>query len=142
MVIRSAASEQRMRELVGFHVDFALGNADVIRVQDRDLAYLSPEGRADVRRLQAAADATAYGPFVRLAILTGMRRGELPNDTWAYRYFEQLSREGNPSLEQEEEQEIFASCMIGFLNLVGVVTISGPLSRAELLAAANSLATT
>lgn len=30
-------------------------------------------------------------------------------------------------LEQEEEQEVFASCMIGFLNLVGVVTISGPL---------------
>ena len=50
----AASSEQRMRELVGFHVDFALGNADVIRVQDRDLAYLSPEGRADVRRLQRA----------------------------------------------------------------------------------------
>jgi hypothetical protein len=56
-----------------------------------------------------------------------MRRGELPNDTWAYRYFEQIKREGNESLDQEEEQEVFASCMIGFLNLVGVVTISGPL---------------
>ncbi|KAM7212148.1 cytochrome P450 1A1 [Rhypophila decipiens] len=55
------------------------------------------------------------------------RRGELPNDTWAYRYFEQIAREGNPNLDQEEEQEVFASCMIGFLNLVGVVTISGPL---------------
>lgn len=50
----AASAEQRMHYLVGFHVDFALGNADVIRVQDRDLAYLSPEGRADVRRLQRA----------------------------------------------------------------------------------------
>lgn len=56
-----------------------------------------------------------------------MRRGELPGDTWAYRYFEQLKKEGNEGLDQEEEQEVFASCMIGFLNLVGVVTISGPL---------------
>ncbi|MDQ0612916.1 AcrR family transcriptional regulator [Microbacterium sp. W4I4] len=50
----AASAERRMQDLVGFHVDFALGNADVIRVQDRDLAYLSPEGRADVRRLQRA----------------------------------------------------------------------------------------
>ncbi|KAK4149090.1 cytochrome P450 1A1 [Chaetomidium leptoderma] len=56
-----------------------------------------------------------------------MKRGELPNDTWAYRYFEQIRREGNDHLDQPEEQEVFASCMIGFLNLVGVVTISGPL---------------
>lgn len=46
--------EQRMRNLVAFHVDFSLGNADVIRVQDRDLAYLSSDGRSDVRRLQRA----------------------------------------------------------------------------------------
>ncbi|MFC7790403.1 TetR/AcrR family transcriptional regulator [Microbacterium sp. MAHUQ-60] len=50
----AASADQRMNDLVAFHVDFALGNADVIRVQDRDLAYLSPEGRADVRRLQRA----------------------------------------------------------------------------------------
>ncbi len=54
-------------------------------------------------------------------------RGELPADTWGYRYFAQLQAEGNASLEQAEDQEVFASCMIGFLNLVGVVTISGPL---------------
>jgi len=54
-------------------------------------------------------------------------RGDLPRDTWGYRYFEQLQREGNATLEQEHDQEVFASCMIGFLNLVGVVTISGPL---------------
>ncbi|KAK3988833.1 cytochrome P450 [Cladorrhinum sp. PSN332] len=54
-------------------------------------------------------------------------KGTLPNDTWAWRYFDQLVREGNPSLDQDEEQETFASCMMGFVNLVGVVTISGPL---------------
>ncbi|OJU39306.1 MAG: TetR family transcriptional regulator [Microbacterium sp. 69-10] len=54
-VSSGAASEQdRMRALVVFHVDFALGNADVIRVQDRDFVYLTDESRADVRRLQRA----------------------------------------------------------------------------------------
>lgn len=54
-------------------------------------------------------------------------KDELPKDTWGYRYFEQLQKEGNVTLEQDDDQEIFASCMIGFMNLVGVVTISGPL---------------
>lgn len=49
-----AAPEARMRALVRFQVDFALGNADVIRVQDRDLVHLAPEDRAEVRRLQRA----------------------------------------------------------------------------------------
>ena len=47
-------AEERMHALVGFHVDFALGNADVIRVQDRDLAHLSDDDRGEVRRLQRA----------------------------------------------------------------------------------------
>lgn len=42
----------RLRALVAFHVDFALTDADVIRVQDRDLASLSDEDRHSVRRLQ------------------------------------------------------------------------------------------
>lgn len=50
----AAPGAERMRALVVFHVDFALGNAEVIRVQDRDLPHLSEEGRADVRRLQRA----------------------------------------------------------------------------------------
>lgn len=48
----ASTAPDRMRALVAFHVDFALGNAEVIRVQDRDLAHLSEEGLADVRRLQ------------------------------------------------------------------------------------------
>ena len=52
--VAAAASddEERMLALIGFHVDFALTHADVIRVQDRDLAHLSEEDRAEVRRLQ------------------------------------------------------------------------------------------
>ncbi|WP_426183311.1 TetR/AcrR family transcriptional regulator [Microbacterium sp. TWP3-1-2b2] len=48
----SSDDEGRMRALIDFHVDFALTHADVIRVQDRDLAHLSDEDRAEVRRLQ------------------------------------------------------------------------------------------
>ncbi|WP_104091424.1 TetR/AcrR family transcriptional regulator [Arthrobacter sp. GMC3] len=41
-----------LRELVSFHVDFALGKPDVIRVQDRDLDALSPADLRQVRLLQ------------------------------------------------------------------------------------------
>jgi AcrR family transcriptional regulator len=39
-------------ELIVFHVNFALANADVIRVQDRDLDSLSDADRHSVRALQ------------------------------------------------------------------------------------------
>ncbi|WP_235201427.1 TetR/AcrR family transcriptional regulator [Microbacterium sp. CH12i] len=48
----SSDDTERMLELIGFHVNFALTHADVIRVQDRDLAHLSEDDRAEVRRLQ------------------------------------------------------------------------------------------
>ena len=48
----STDDHERMRALIRFHVDFALGNADVIRVQDRDVAHLADADRAEVRRLQ------------------------------------------------------------------------------------------
>ena len=41
-----------LTQLVRFHVDFALRDPDVIRVQDRDLAALSPQDRESVRDLQ------------------------------------------------------------------------------------------
>src|SRR4051794_38759588 len=41
-----------LRALVRFHVDFALRDPDVIRVQDRDLAALSLRDRESVRDLQ------------------------------------------------------------------------------------------
>ena len=45
---------ETMRGLIRFHVDFALGNAEVIQVQDRDVAHLADDDRAEVRRLQRA----------------------------------------------------------------------------------------
>ena len=41
-----------LRGLIGFHVEFALSNADVIVVQDRDLDSLATEDRNAVRTLQ------------------------------------------------------------------------------------------
>lgn len=38
--------------LIGFHTDFALGEPDLIRVQDRDLSSLSPDASKTVRSLQ------------------------------------------------------------------------------------------
>lgn len=46
------SDEQALRALVGFHVDFALRNPDVIHVQDRDLDSLDQEPRHQVRVLQ------------------------------------------------------------------------------------------
>ncbi|KAI1178719.1 cytochrome P450 [Nemania sp. FL0916] len=53
--------------------------------------------------------------------------GDLPENTWAYRYFKGIQQQGNLNLEQDEKAEEYASCMLGFQNLVGVVTIAGPL---------------
>jgi AcrR family transcriptional regulator len=52
-VIASGGSPaDQLTAIIAFHVDFALRDADVIRVQDRDLASLSDEDRHAVRRLQ------------------------------------------------------------------------------------------
>lgn len=55
---RVAAAEHdagaRLRALVDFHVDFALGQPDVIRVQDRDFPSLAGQDRERVRALQLA----------------------------------------------------------------------------------------
>ncbi|WP_194398603.1 TetR/AcrR family transcriptional regulator [Microbacterium atlanticum] len=42
----------QLAAIIDFHVEFALRDADVIRVQDRDLASLSESDRHTVRRLQ------------------------------------------------------------------------------------------
>jgi hypothetical protein len=41
-----------LRSLIAFHVDFALGEPDTIRVQDHDLDALAEDQRRAVRRLQ------------------------------------------------------------------------------------------
>jgi AcrR family transcriptional regulator len=52
VLARESDPSIRLAALVAFHVDFALHDADVIRVQDRDLASLNDEDRNRVRRLQ------------------------------------------------------------------------------------------
>ncbi|HEX4057120.1 MAG TPA: TetR/AcrR family transcriptional regulator [Galbitalea sp.] len=52
VVASHALDETKLRELIAFHVDFAVSNADVILVQDRDLDSLTPEDLATVRSLQ------------------------------------------------------------------------------------------
>jgi AcrR family transcriptional regulator len=52
-VIESASTPRAaIDSLVEFHVDFALANPDVIRVQDRDLDSLTDDDRHAVRALQ------------------------------------------------------------------------------------------
>ena len=52
IVAAGGPPEQTLRALVAFHADFALAEADVIRVQDRDLASLDLADRSRVRRVQ------------------------------------------------------------------------------------------
>lgn len=51
-VLSRTVGADALRALVAFHVDFALDNADVIRVQDRDLGQLADDDRHAVRTLQ------------------------------------------------------------------------------------------
>lgn len=51
-VLSRATGADALRALVAFHVEFALDNADVIRVQDRDLGQLTEDDRHTVRTLQ------------------------------------------------------------------------------------------
>lgn len=44
--------EVKLRRLVDFHLDFALAEPDLIRIQDRDFTALPAEARSRVRRLQ------------------------------------------------------------------------------------------
>lgn len=52
VVADSGDSATALARLVQFHVDFALSNPDVIRVQDRDFSNLSDDDQAEVRTLQ------------------------------------------------------------------------------------------
>jgi AcrR family transcriptional regulator len=52
VIAESTDTASTLRELIAFHVEFALSNADVIVVQDRDLDSLAPGDLATVRSLQ------------------------------------------------------------------------------------------
>ncbi|AWB95181.1 TetR family transcriptional regulator [Agromyces badenianii] len=49
---RAPDQASALRALIAFHVEFALGDADVILVQDRELEQLDVEARHEVRLLQ------------------------------------------------------------------------------------------
>lgn len=66
VVSTDAEPRPSLEELVRFHVDFALSDADVIRVQDRDLASLSDDDRHTVRRLQREYVELWVGVLARL----------------------------------------------------------------------------
>jgi AcrR family transcriptional regulator len=55
-----------LRDLIRFHVDFALANADVIRVHDRDLGSLEEADAHEVRRLQREYVELWVGVLARL----------------------------------------------------------------------------
>ncbi|WP_400995644.1 TetR/AcrR family transcriptional regulator [Agromyces sp. GXQ0307] len=61
-----AAPDDALRALIRFHVDFALANADVIRVQDRDLDSLGDADAHEVRRLQRSYVELWVGVLARL----------------------------------------------------------------------------
>lgn len=52
VLVEHVDAPSRLDAMIAFHVEFALRDADVIRVQDRDLASLSEDDRHTVRRLQ------------------------------------------------------------------------------------------
>ena len=49
---READAAGALDGLIDFHLDFALGEPDLIRIQDRDLAYLPAAAERQVRRAQ------------------------------------------------------------------------------------------
>lgn len=49
---RETEARAALDGLIDFHLDFALGEPDLIRIQDRDLAYLPAAAERQVRRAQ------------------------------------------------------------------------------------------
>ena len=52
VVTRADDPANALDELIDFHLDFALGESDLIRIQDRDLAHLPPTAKRQVRKAQ------------------------------------------------------------------------------------------
>lgn len=52
VVAASPDTRTALNGLIDFHLDFALGESDLIRIQDRDLAQLPPPAKRQVRKAQ------------------------------------------------------------------------------------------
>ena len=75
VVARVEGADDALAAIVAFHVDFALANPDVIRVQDRDLDSLADDDRGRVRSLQRTYIDTWVGLLAR--VLPGVERPQL-----------------------------------------------------------------
>ena len=65
-VAEAEHDDDALARLVAAQTDFALSEPELIRVQDRDLAQLSPERAREVRRLQRAYVEVWVGVLTRL----------------------------------------------------------------------------
>lgn len=52
VVADAPGAEDALGGLIDFHLDFALGESDLIRIQDRDLGYLPEPAKRQVRKAQ------------------------------------------------------------------------------------------
>lgn len=52
VVARAGDPAAALDGLIDFHLDFALGESDLIRIQDRDLGHLPPTAKRQVRKAQ------------------------------------------------------------------------------------------
>ena len=52
VVAAAQSSSDALEQLIDFHLDFAFGEPDLIRIQDRDLGYLPDSARRHVRQAQ------------------------------------------------------------------------------------------
>jgi AcrR family transcriptional regulator len=52
VVARADDPSSALGGLIDFHLDFALGESDLIRIQDRDLGHLPPPAKRQVRKAQ------------------------------------------------------------------------------------------
>ena len=108
---RSADATTTLDDLIDFHLDFALGEPDLIRIQDRDLAYLPEAAEKQVRKAQRQ--------YV---------------EVWVG-----VLRELNPKLA-EDDARLTAHAIFGLLNSTPHSTKSPDDSRAKPARAARSRA--
>src|SRR5512139_295284 len=52
VVAHAGDAESALAGLIDFHLDFALGESDLIRIQDRDLSHLPESAKRQVRKAQ------------------------------------------------------------------------------------------
>lgn len=87
VIARAPDAAAALDGLIEFHLDFALGEPDLIRIQDRDLANLPPAAQRQVRRAQRR--------YV---------------ETWVG-----VLREVNPELD-EDRARVMAHAVFGLIN--------------------------